>query len=248
MATSSTLRRLMRESDDLHRHELATIDDTRDAIAARAAQPLTRRHLMQALASGLAVGMGAQFVGPFAGVASAQADDEPLSAEVLAAFAASIELAAVEVYKAAAASGKVTTPAVLDAAALFISHHTDHAQAFARLGQVASPVANPKLLSAAAGQLQSASDEADVLKIAYELEWSAAATYITVIGADISIDAVGLAASIAPVEASHAQVLAEALGLIADIRVGGSSAGISGLSPSFVRVEEAISPTAFPIE
>ena len=48
----------------------------------------------------------------------------------VAAFAESVELAAVEAYKAAAASGLVTVKAVLDAATMFAGHHQEHAAAF----------------------------------------------------------------------------------------------------------------------
>ena len=155
----------------------------------------------------------------------------------VAAFAESVELAAVEAYKAAAGSGKVTTPAVLEAATMFAGHHAEHAAAFgAAAGSAATKKPNPKLLDAVAGQLKGAADQAAILKIAFDLENAAAATYVFALGALTSKAALQLTASILPVEAQHAVVLGTVLGL----------PGTAYL-PSFETATAAVTPDKFPI-
>jgi hypothetical protein len=155
----------------------------------------------------------------------------------IAAFAESVELAAVEAYKAAAGSGKVKTPAVLEAATMFAGHHQEHAAAFgAAAGAGATKKPNPKLLEAVGGQLAGAADEAAILKIAFDLENAAAATYIFALGALTSKAALQLTASILPVEAQHAVVLGTVIG-----------APASAYLPSFETSTAAVAPDKFPI-
>jgi hypothetical protein len=155
----------------------------------------------------------------------------------IAAFAESVELAAVEAYKAAAASGKVTTKAVLDAATTFAGHHAEHAAAFGgAAGSAATKKPNAKLLTAVGGQLQSAPDEKAVIKLAYDLENAAAATYLFALGALTSVEALQLTASILPVEAQHAVVLGNVLGLPATDYV-----------PPFETTAAAVKPADYPI-
>jgi Ferritin-like domain len=155
----------------------------------------------------------------------------------VAAFAESVELAAVEAYKAAAASGKVTVRAVLDAATTFAGHHQEHAAAFgAAAGAAATKKPNPKLLAAVGAQLAAATDQAAVLKVAFDLENAAAATYVFALGALTSTAALQLTASILPVEAQHAVVLGQVLGLPA-----------TAFLPSFETATAAVTPDMFPI-
>lgn len=155
----------------------------------------------------------------------------------VAAFAESVELAAVEAYKAAAASGLVTVKAVLDDATMFAGHHQEHAAAFgAAAGTAATKKPNPMLLAAVAGQLKQATDQAGVLKIAFDLENAAASTYVFALGALTSPAALQLTASILPVEAQHAVVLGQVLSLPA-----------SAYLPSFETTATAVTPDKFPI-
>ena len=155
----------------------------------------------------------------------------------VAAFAESVELAAVEAYKAAAASGKVTVKAVLDAATMFAGHHMEHAAAFgAAAGAAATKKPNPKLLAAVGAQLAGAADQAAILKIAFDLENAAAATYVFALGALTSKAALQLTASILPVEAQHAVVLGQVLG-----------APAASFLPSFETSTAAVTPDKFPV-
>lgn len=155
----------------------------------------------------------------------------------VAAFAESVELAAVEAYKAAAGSGLVMTKAVLDAATMFAGHHQDHAAAFgSAAGAAATKKPNKVLLDAVAGQLAKAKDEKAVLKIAFDLENSAAATYVFALGALTSTAALQLTASILPVEAQHAVVLGQVLGLPA-----------GDYLPTYETTDAAVTPDKFPI-
>ncbi len=155
----------------------------------------------------------------------------------IAAFAESVELAAVAAYTAAAKSGLVTTKAVLDAATAFAGHHQEHAAAFgAAAGAGATKKANPKLLDAVGAQLAAAKDEMGVLEIAFGLENAAAATYLFALGALTSKGALQLTASILPVEAQHAVVLGTVLGKKA-----------TDIFPSFETQTNAVDPSKFPV-
>ncbi len=155
----------------------------------------------------------------------------------IAAFAESVELAAVAAYTAAAKSGLVTTKAVLDAATAFAGHHQEHAAAFgAAAGAAATKKANPKLLEAVGAQLAAAKDEMAILEIAYGLENAAAATYLFALGALTSKGALQLTASILPVEAQHAVVLGTVLGKKA-----------TDIFPSFETQSAAVDPSKFPV-
>ena len=154
----------------------------------------------------------------------------------IAAFAESVELAAVAAYTAAAKSGLVTTKAVLDAATAFAGHHQEHAAAFgAAAGAAATKKANAKLLDAVGAQLAAAKDEKGILEIAFGLENAAAATYLFALGALTSKGALQLTASILPVEAQHAVVLGTVLGKSA-----------TDIFPNFETQSAALDPAKFP--
>ena len=233
-----SLRHLVNATNEEHRAGMSALPDQIAELhhgAGRSLQGHSRRQFMQRLGlSGLAITIGSQLIPMRSLMPMAFAADGDAG---LAAFAASVELAAVEAYRAAAASGLVTTKAVLDAATVFAGHHTEHAAAFgAAAGSAATKKPNPKLLAAVAGQLGSAKDEAGVLRIAYDLEGAAAATYLFALGALTSKEALQLTASILPVEAQHAVVLGQVLGLSATEYV-----------PTFETVTTAVNPTDFPV-
>jgi hypothetical protein len=114
------------------------------------------------------------------------APDSTGSAEmdlVLANTAISLEILAVDTYQAAIESGLVTTPAVGDAAALFQSHHAQHRDALVGVvqGAGATPVSSAnQVVKDAVVQpaLAVATAEADVVRLAYDLEMAAAQTYV----------------------------------------------------------------------
>src|SRR4051794_12956580 len=182
----------------------------------------------------IAIGSMLVPVGRLVGVAGAQTGDAGI-----AAFAESVELAAVAAYMAAAQSGKVTTPAVLQAATTFAGHHQEHGAAFgAAAGSASTKKANQKLLDMVAPQIQAAADQNAVLEIAYGLENAAAATYLFALGALTSKAALKLTASILPVESQHAVVLGTVLG---------KPPTDTTFLPSFQTQDGAVTPDKFPI-
>lgn len=185
------------------------------------------------------IGAGALTIGSsvlsFRTLLPAGAQGTELTDGDIAAFAESVELAAVEAYKAAAGSGKLM-PAVVEVGTLFAGHHAEHAKAFGGAsGGKAKGKPNAKLLEAVGGQLKGAADQKAILTIAYDLENAAAATYMFALGALKSEAALALTASILPVESQHAVVLGSALGKPATEFV-----------PSFETKDKAVDPAKFP--
>jgi hypothetical protein len=237
--TERSLRALTRDADDQHRDGMRTMsDDLRDLHAAtrRLRLPTSsaaRRVARRAAAGAVVVTIGGQAM-PIARFVPALAAEGDAG---IAAFAESVELTAVAAYEAAAASGLVTTPAVLEAATMFAGHHQEHAAAFgAASGGAATGALNQKLLDALSPSLGAAQTENDVLKIAYDLENAAAATYLFALGALTSVPALQLTASILPVEAQHAVVLGQIIG-----------ADASTLLPPFETETGFVDPAEFPV-
>lgn len=234
------LARLVRDVDDSHRQGMTTmaadIAELHQGEGARLRRGPQRTLVRAAGLGGAAVAIGSVLLpmGRLIGVANAQSGDAGV-----AAFAESVELAAVAAYMAAAQSGKVTTKAVLDAATTFAGHHKEHGAAFGgAAGSAATGKANQKLLDAVGPQLQAAADENAVLEIAYSLENAAAATYLFALGALTSKAALQLTASILPVESQHAIVLGTVLGKPATDKT---------YLPPFQTEDGAVTPDKFPI-
>jgi len=204
------------ENTEQHHESMRTIDhdicelhaETRKAVGGAS----RRDFLIRSALAGTAVTIGSQVLPMgrlFTGVAGAQS----LTDADIAAFAASIEYAAVAAYKAAAATGKVTTPAVADAANSFAGQHKAHGDAFAGAagGKIAKDTPNKTVLTALSTQLGQAADETDIVKLAFSVENAAAATYQFALGALKDVGAQKLAASILAIEAGHAAVLGQIL-------------------------------------
>jgi hypothetical protein len=130
----------------------------------------------------------------------------------LARTAASLEKLAVDVYQTAIDSGLVTTAAIGDAAGLFQSHHQEHLDALnaAISGAGGEEVneANQAVFDALVQPaLDTLSDEAGVVVLAYDLEAAAAQTYAFAGGA-LSVPALrSTIMTIGGIEARHAAVL-----------------------------------------
>lgn len=133
--------------------------------------------------------------------------------------AASVELAAVDVYQRALDSGLVTTPAAREALQHFQIHHRTHADLFdseirarsderVENGDESEPQANQAVLQTLQGPLSQARDEAAVLAVLLQLENVAAATYVADVGTyeDASLNRTTM--SVGGVEARHAAVIA----------------------------------------
>jgi hypothetical protein len=129
----------------------------------------------------------------------------------LQAFAQSIELALAQAYAEVAGAGSITAAAI-EATATFAQHHQEHARA---LGDAAGGRAvdspNRRLVDRFRADLRKASDEAAALDVLMRLENEAASTYVFVLASLEATPALQLAASILPVEAEHAVVLANLL-------------------------------------
>lgn len=238
------LRAMVREVDDQHHDGLHSMQsDVRELHAEmRHLRGDSRRGFLTKAGVGAAAITIGSTVLPFSKLISPVAAQELTDGDI-AAFAESVELAAVEAYKAAAGSGKVKTKAVGEAAGLFATHHQAHAEAFGGAsGGMAKGKPNAKLLEVVGGQLQSAADEKAVIQIAYDLENGAAATYLFALGALKSQAALSLTASILPVESQHAVVLGSVLG-----KSGKDLFPAGGENNAFQTKEGALDPAQFPV-
>lgn len=234
------LRQMAAAVDEQHRDGMSTMASDIAELHAE-----TRRYRTQSRRSLLrsgALGAGAVAIGgsvlSFASLLPAAAQDKPpeLADDDIAAFAESIELAAVEAYKAAAATGKLP-PAAAEVGTMFAGHHAEHAKAFGgAAGAKASGKPNVKLLETIGGQLKAAKDPKAILGVAFDLENAAVGTYMFALGALKSPAALSLTASILPVESQHAVVLGTALAKTPE-----------DLVPAFETSEKAIDPAKFPV-
>lgn len=244
LLSARELRHLTERVDDQHRDAMRTFrtdaEEVHFGATARVLGSSRRRFLARATAGGAALTIG---TGTLAFSRILPAGAQELDDTAIAAFAASVELAAVEAYAAAAGSELITTAEILDAATLFSSHHQEHADGFNALaGDAAVEDPNPGLLEEIAAQLEEATDEASVLEIAFDLEQAAASTYLFALGALTTSAAYTATASILPIEAQHAVVLATLLGKDA-----------AEYLPSFESLDEtdgtaaALDPDTFPV-
>jgi len=204
------------ENTEQHHESMRSIDaDIRDlhAETRKAVGGASRRDfLIRSALATTAVTIGSQIL-PMGSLFTGFAGAESLADADIAAFAASIEYTAVAAYKAAAATGKVTTKAVADAASSFAVQHKAHGDAFAGSagGKIAKDTTNKTLLASLSTQLGQAANETDVVKLAFMVENAAAATYQFALGALKDVSAQKLAASILAIEAGHAAVLGQIL-------------------------------------
>jgi rubrerythrin len=232
------LRQLANDVDEQHRDGMATMAS--DIAELHAETRSFRAEDRRSFLRKAGVGAGALTIGSsvlsFRSLIPAGAQEKELTDGDIAAFAESVELAAVEAYKAAAGSGKLQ-PAIVEVGTMFAGHHAEHAKAFGGAsGGKAKGKPNAKLLTAVGDQLKSASDQKAILSIAYDLEEAAAATYLFALGALKSEAALKLTASILPVESQHAVVLGSALGKAA-----------SDYLPTFQTSDKAVDPAKFPV-
>jgi len=211
------MRGSLEELDDAHHESMRTLSsdihelhaETRKAVGGTS----RRQFLIRAGIASTAITIGSQVL-PMSSLWS-PAFGQALTDADIAAYSASVEYAAVAAYMAAAGSGKVKTPDVLAAATLFLTQHKEHGDAFAGAsdGKAVKDQANETLVAAIGGQIAQAADEKAILKIAYDTENAAAATYQFALGVLKDPSARKLTASILPIEAGHAAVLGLVLGL-----------------------------------
>lgn len=234
------LRQLAGAVDEQHRDGMSTM--AADIVELHAQARRLRTHSRRRVLRNVGLGLGAVTIGSsvvsFASLlpAAAQEEEEELSEEDVAAFAESVELAAVEAYAAAGASGKLAGPLV-EVGRMFAAHHAEHAAAFASTaGAKATGRANVKLVDTLSGQIAAAQDEKGVLGVAYDMENAAVGTYMFAMGTLESPAALALVASILPVESQHAVVLGTAM-----------AKPLADSIPAFETEEKALDPTKFPV-
>jgi len=227
------LAELSDEVDQLHHESMRTLRDS-----------ATRRSFLTKAATGgglLAVG---SMVAPISGFMPAAAAQEgegeaPVSDDVeLAMFMAGLELAAVEVYRAAAATGKLTN-AGNQIATMFGGHHQAHADALNEIIGEDAAITKPNatVVDEFAPMIRAAADEVAILEIAYSLEEAAASTYLVAVGELEDARHAGTLATILPVESQHATVIATALGKPA-----------SEYLIDFLTPDAAVDPADYPAE
>jgi rubrerythrin len=189
--------------DDMHREGMRTFREEVSELHATRRQVLTRAGVASAA---IALAPTVLPVGRFLPRAVAQTLDD----STIAAFAESVELAAVEAYKAA---GGVLSAEVKPVGMLFAQHHDEHAQAFGALaGDKASGKPNANLIEALTPTLQGITNQTAALEFAFAVENQAAVTYAFALTALTSPAAIAGTATILPIESAHAAALGMALG------------------------------------
>lgn len=126
--------------------------------------------------------------------------------------ASSLERYAVVLYDTAIASGLVTTAAVADAATLFREQHLEHALLFEGATEAKAPGQafrdpNPAVATMLKPRVDGLRSERDVIKLAYDVESVAAATYFSTVGAFEDRNLNTSAMSVGGVEARHVAIL-----------------------------------------
>jgi hypothetical protein len=239
--TAKELRALAQDVDERHRDAMKTFGEDAATSHREIANAGRRRFLIGTGVGGAALVVGGS-LGPSRWLPFAAA--QGITDEDLAAFAQSIELAAVAAYGLAAAALSAATKPV---GVLFQMHHQQHADAFgavAKTKAVKGP--NQKLVTALTPALQAVKDEKGALELAFTLENQAAETYAFGLTVASGPAAIGGMATILPIESEHAAVLGAALGKqLGDIFVNGAfeSAAVGDGKD----VKGGIDPTIYPV-
>jgi Ferritin-like domain len=236
--SEAELARMTQEVGDLHREGMETMaSDIAELHAGEGRRIMghSRRTFVKGAGmGGVALAIGSAAVPLSSLWSSAYAATS--SDVAIAKFAASVELAAVAAYAAAAKTGKVTGQGLKTAEA-FAMQHQDHANAFSGFaGDTATAVANPKLVAAIGGEITMAASATAIVKIAYSLENAAAATYLYAIGALTETAALALTATILPIESQHATIWGTTLGM-----------SLNEIIPPFLKTTGYVNPAAYPI-
>ncbi len=146
------------------------------------------------------------------GAATTGARGEGGTDVIILRTASSLERYAVALYDTAIASGLVTTAAVGDAATLFREQHLEHALLFegateAKASGRAFRDPNPAVAAMLQSRVDALRTEKDVVKLAYDVEAAAAATYLSSVGAFEDPKLNTSVMSVGGVEARHVAIL-----------------------------------------
>ncbi|HEX4867757.1 MAG TPA: ferritin-like domain-containing protein [Acidimicrobiales bacterium] len=219
--SAKELRQMASDVDDMHHEAMRDFKEETSELHLQAVRGSRRSFMRKAGLAGaggalLTMGGGLTPFTRLVGIAGAQ--DGALTDTVIAGYAQSVELAAVAAYTAAAPALKGD---VLAVAQLFLSHHQDHADAFAAVaGKDARPEPNPKLVAAVTPTLDAVTEAVkagqdvttDVLSFAKVVENQAAYTYAAALTLLTDPAYAAATSTILPIEAQHATVLSLALG------------------------------------
>ncbi len=215
------LRQMTDQVDHLHHETMRTIHDELFEAhlgAGNARRAGDRRQFLKAVGAGGAVAAFASTTVSLASLtpaAFAESTTASLTSGDLAIiqFAQGLELAAVAVYRAAVDAGRLDTMAG-EVARTFELHHADHATALGTLAGKAAPnVANSQLVQLFEPRITRSTDAKEVMRVLYDLEEGAAATYELALGAIEQGTTAAPVATILPVEGQHAVVWGQALDL-----------------------------------
>ncbi len=203
------LRQMAGDIDDMHRDAMRTFaDEVGELHFGDEFKAGRRAFLKKAAVGGAVLTVGSALV-PIQSLLPGAGAQELTDVDI-AVFAESVELAAVEAYKAGA---PLLSKEVLPVAELFLGHHMEHAGAFAGIaGDAATGKPNAALIEALTPTIAGLSDEAGVLAFAKEVENQAVATYAFALTALQDPGAAQGTATILPVESAHAAALSLALG------------------------------------
>lgn len=207
--SSKRLRALAADVDAQHQR-LAGLRRQRVAEA-RAADLRTRRRFLGEIGVGTAaVAAGTSLLPALRVLPAGAQEDEEISDEELAAFAASAELVAVEIY-GLAVEADVLSGSSLSLAGRFSDHHQEYADALGDAAGV-TPAVNSNLEEGLYAQpIENAVDELSWLNVLLLVEENLAATYTSLLG-EVGPEMAALFATILPVEGQQAAVIGHATG------------------------------------
>jgi hypothetical protein len=239
--SESELASMTKEMDELHNDVAvpsmwAGVSNMIDGMRGATTRPSSRRTFLMGAGAAAAGGAALMVVGSTPGLAGAATRAEsrlhvadaafpPAGYQgdlAVAAVAASLENLAVYAYKAglaAATAGKLGTvpPAIGTFATTALSHHTQHAAAWNAVlkqnGKAKITVTNPSLTPTVQANFAKVTDVGGLAQLALTLESSAASTYQAETSMLKSKAAIGLSASIEPVEMQHIAILYYVMGL-----------------------------------
>jgi hypothetical protein len=239
--SESELQSMTKELDELH-HDVAVpsmwagVSNMLDGMRGATVRPSSRRTFLMGAGAAVAGGAAVMVVGSTPGLAGAATRAESrlhladaafppagLKGDLaVAAVAASLENLAVFAYKsglAAATAGKLgaVPPAIGSFATTALSHHTQHAAAWNAVlkegGKAKVTVTNPTLTPTVQSDFAKVTDVTGLAQLALTLESAAAATYQAETSMLKSSAAIGLSASIEPVEMQHIAILYYVMGM-----------------------------------
>ncbi len=231
-------RRMADDIDDMHRDSMRTFaEEIGELHFGDEFKAGRRSFLKKAAVGGAAITFGSALVPVSSLLSSAGA--QALTDVDIAVFAESVELAAVEAYKAGA---PLLSPEVLPVAELFLGHHQEHAAAFGGIaGDAATGAPNAALLEALMPTIAGLTDEAGVLEFARGIENQAAVTYAFALTALQDPGAAQGTATILPVEEAHSAAISVALGQLDPEVLFPSGAFVSA------DIANGVDPAMFPV-